>query len=284
MESSNECKHCGESFVPTCHKSRQVFCCSQCRTKHHNAKRYAPPNDACIQCGGAIDLLKNRGKHRKFCGADCRKTYHSAQEAQRKREQREQPRICKNCGKEFLPVWESGMLPRYCSDECRVDFWKEYRKVAPTPEEAPTECGYCGRTLESAGQKYCNRVCYRLGTARARGERRCSWCDKILSKKARSVQKYCCKSCASAARNLSKSRGSVGRCITARNPGAWRQQLTELSKKTPHAPPKAGVFCLFAIKLTLSAQIHWQTSYVISLSATHSMETSMCFAVIQTHS
>jgi len=151
--------------------------------------------------------------------------------AEKKREERQTPRVCPNCGKEFLPRWEKGSLPRFCGDGCRVEWWREYHKANPSLEEPNTTCGYCGREMDIREGKYCSRACYRLGAARVRGERRCAWCGKMLPKKAWDVRKYCCNACAAAAWSLSKRTGPRRRCITTRNPGAWRKQLAELTRK-----------------------------------------------------
>ena len=257
MGATYECKWCGVRFEPTCHISRQIYCSSKCRLKYNNTKRYTPPNDECVYCGCRIERRENSGRNRKFCGESCRKTHHREQAAQRKRAFRSQPRVCPFCGREFLPVWESGMLPRFCSDECRVAWWKEYNKIAPEPAATPAQCGYCGKALETSDRKYCNRACYRLGIARVRGERCCVWCGKILSKKARGNQKYCSASCAGAAAYRSKLEEPVRHGVTAKNPAAWRKQLIELSKNETFSHKKIGGFCLSATELALSAQTYW---------------------------
>ena len=226
MGATYECKWCGAGFEPTCHTSRQIYCSSGCRIKSNNAGRYAPPNDACVYCAGKIERLFSCGKYRKFCSDRCRKAYHAEKAAQKKRELRAQPRVCPFCGREFILMWQMGGTARFCSDECRVNFWKEYHKVTPGPLETPTECGYCGKALEVSGRKYCSRACYRLGAARARGERCCVWCGKILPKNSKR-RKYCSKSCAGASSRHSNLEESSRCSIKARNPLVWRKQLRE---------------------------------------------------------
>ena len=114
------CKNCGQEFEPTCHQSRQVFCSTECRIKYHNRKRYAPPGEVCMECGKAL-AQGSVGANRKLCGDACRINYRYRKQQERKREERQKPRVCPNCGKEFVPIWEKGGTPRFCSDACRIE-------------------------------------------------------------------------------------------------------------------------------------------------------------------
>jgi hypothetical protein len=185
-----------------------------------------------------LEQNRQHGRNRKFCGDACRQANHTKKMAEKKRAERQTPRICPACGKEFQPMWEKGALPRFCSDECRIAWWREYHKLTPSPEETNTTCAYCGREMDRREGKYCSRVCYRLGAARVRGERCCDWCGKTLPQKARVGQKYCCPSCAAAAWNLSNHTGPRRRCITARNSQAWHRQLAMLTQKAVVEPQK----------------------------------------------
>ena len=50
------CLNCGQEFEPTCHKTRQKFCCAACRQKYHNARRYYNvPVNICPECGCEIN-------------------------------------------------------------------------------------------------------------------------------------------------------------------------------------------------------------------------------------
>ena len=224
------CKNCGKAFEPTCHQSRQVFCSTECRIKYHNRKQYAPPEDKCVECGKALEQ-GSVGANRKFCGDACRISYHYRKQQERKRAERQKPRICPNCGREFVPMWEKGS-PRFCSDECRIDWWREYNKVRPDGEKRNTNCAYCGKALKNGNEKYCSRTCYRLGSAYVRGERRCQWCGKLLGPKARTGQKYCSTGCSASARKYEENAGQMKSSITTRKDGVWRKQLAELARGT----------------------------------------------------
>lgn len=200
--------------------------------------RYAPPGNICMECGEPLDQKIQRGRNRKFCGDGCKKAYHVKKMLEKKRIERQKPRVCPNCGKDFVPVWEKGGLPRFCSDECQIDWWHEYHRLHPNLEEPNTTCAYCGKELSGQNEKYCNRACYRLGAARVRGERRCEWCGKLLPKKARVGQKYCCPTCAAASWKLNNRTGRRRRCITASNPAAWHLHLADLAQKAAIEPKK----------------------------------------------
>ena len=239
MDQPRECLCCGKAFEPTCHVSRQKYCSRACCVKYNNARRYVPPGNACLHCGASLEQSLQRGRNRKFCGDVCRNAYHGQKLAEKKRAAHNAPRICPNCGREFRAAWETGMPPRFCSDECRVEWWREYHKTHVNPDEPLKNCAYCGRELEIRGRKYCSRVCYRLGAARARGERICPVCGKLLPKKAHSGRKYCSQACATAAWSLNnRPDGPRRRCITTGNPGAWRRQLAELARNSAPEPKK----------------------------------------------
>ena len=64
-----QCLNCGQPFEPTCHITRQKFCCDACRHKYNNAKRhYDVPVDICPGCG---DIMRKETPS--FC-ADNAKT------------------------------------------------------------------------------------------------------------------------------------------------------------------------------------------------------------------
>jgi endogenous inhibitor of DNA gyrase (YacG/DUF329 family) len=153
MEEELTCLQCGKVFKPTCHVSRQKYCSRECCVKYNNAKRYVPPNNACVHCGALLTQSVSRGKNRRFCGDACRITYHAQKRAEKKREAHNAPRICPNCGKEFRATWETGTVPRFCSDECRVVWWKEYHKAHGGDEEQHANCAYCGKELEGRTKK-----------------------------------------------------------------------------------------------------------------------------------
>ncbi len=227
----HKCENCGKTFEPTCHKSRQRFCSSECRVKYHNSKRYAPPGNACAECGAKLDPIISKGRNRRYCSDECRKLHNRKKLAEKKQAARNTPRVCPNCGREFLPMFEHGPVAKFCCDECRIEWWKEYHRVTPEEGERRETCAYCGGRLKPGDKEYCSRVCYRLGSAQKRGEGRCGWCGKLLKKKARKGQKYCSTRCAALAWTLSEriDAGYEG-FARIKEPEQWRRQLTELAR------------------------------------------------------
>ena len=66
---------------------------------------------------------------------------------------------CEFCG-EILKNPHTGRRRRFCSDECRMNYWKGHRaELKKNPKAIYTmECPYCHKTFESYGnktRKYC---------------------------------------------------------------------------------------------------------------------------------
>ena len=173
-----QCLNCGQPFEPTCHITRQKFCCDACRHKYHNAKRhYDVPVDICPGCGDIVEQSGERGRRRRFCSDQCRVKYH-ARKVMERRQAREQKAICPNCGKEFQAEWGTGKQRRFCSDPCRIEWWAAYHKANPSTEEPAETCAACGAPLQGKqkGQKYCSRFCYLLAMDQTHVEGNCQWC------------------------------------------------------------------------------------------------------------
>ena len=133
---------------------------------------------------------------------------------------------------------ERAMAAKFCSDECRIEWWMEYHRVTTEEGERRETCAYCGGRLKPGDKEYCSRVCYRLGSAQKRGEGRCGWYGKLL-KKARKGQKYCSTRCAAQALTLIErmDAGYEG-FARAKDPELWRRQLTELARGWGRKEPK----------------------------------------------
>lgn len=67
--------------------------------------------------------------------------------------------LCKNCGAQ-ISVLEHRRPRQFCSDKCRVAYW---RKMHPERTVYSLTCKNCGTLFESKGsrqQKYCSHSCY----------------------------------------------------------------------------------------------------------------------------
>ena len=125
-----QCLNCGQSFEPTCHITRQKFCCDACRHKYNNAKRhYDVPVDICPGCGDIVEQSGERGRRRRFCSDQCRVKYHARKVMERRQAREQTKAICPNCGKEFQAEWGTGKQRRFCSDPCRIEWWAAFSRT-----------------------------------------------------------------------------------------------------------------------------------------------------------
>ena len=230
-----KCLNCGQEFEPTCHKTRQKFCCDACRHRYHNARRrYEVPVDICPECGGRVEQSGERGQRRRFCSDQCRVNYHARKQAERRRAREKPKTICPNCGKEFRVEWGPGKQRRFCSDECRIAWWDAYHKANPREEEPTGQCVMCGAPLTAGqrGQTYCSRFCYLLAMDQTHMEGTCQWCGRPIPTTTGQERKYCSRECAVAGRNtlrrFRKGRNHIGQAEAE----LWRQKLTKASQNT----------------------------------------------------
>ena len=52
-----QCLNCGQPFEPTCHITRQKFCCDACRHKYNNVKRHY---DVPVKFARAVEISWSR--------------------------------------------------------------------------------------------------------------------------------------------------------------------------------------------------------------------------------
>ena len=227
------CLNCGQEFEPTCHKTRQKFCCDACRQKYHNARRYYNvPVNICPECGVEVEQSGERGKRRRFCSDRCRIKYHTKRRAERSRA-RERPKgICPNCGKEFQVEWGTGKQRRFCSDGCRISWWDAYHKANPSADPPAEQCEMCGAPLtgRKRGQRYCSRSCYLLAVEQTHTEGVCQWCGEAIPMTTGQERKYCSRECAAAGRyglrGARKGRNRIGEAEAE----LWHQKLRQAAE------------------------------------------------------
>lgn len=80
------------------------------------------------------------------------------------KERMEQGKACLNCGRD-LKQPATGRKRKFCSDECRREWWKEHSDSIQRKESAYYEktCVYCGKSFKVYGnknRKYCSHNCY----------------------------------------------------------------------------------------------------------------------------
>jgi endogenous inhibitor of DNA gyrase (YacG/DUF329 family) len=70
--------------------------------------------------------------------------------------------VCQQCG---LPIAQQPgrKARRFCSDTCRLAWWKVHPECVSRKAVYTRVCGHCGRTFESYGnkaRKFCSHSCY----------------------------------------------------------------------------------------------------------------------------
>lgn len=224
------CINCGQEFIPTCHITRQKYCCDACRQKYNNAKRrYDVPLEQCPECGNLVEQSGERGTRRRFCSDQCRIKYHEKKQAERRRGRERPKALCPNCGKEFQAEWGPGKQRRFCSDVCRMDWWSAYHKANPGEAESAETCAACGAQLQGRqrGQKYCSRFCYLLAMDETHTEGRCRWCGRPIATSAGQERSYCSRECAVAGRYALRGFHKGSRRISAADIASWQEKLTQ---------------------------------------------------------
>jgi predicted nucleic acid-binding Zn ribbon protein len=82
-------------------------------------------------------------------------------------------RNCTNCGKEISVDDKRGRKPKFCCEECRINWWKNNSDKRNKSERAwySFKCRNCGKEFKVYGnksRKYCSIKCsteYRFGSA-----------------------------------------------------------------------------------------------------------------------
>ena len=72
--------------------------------------------------------------------------------------------LCRHCGRPLIQTPHK-KAKRYCSDKCRMAWWKENEAKLNKKAFYRIVCQHCGSVFESygkAGRKYCSRGCYAI--------------------------------------------------------------------------------------------------------------------------
>ena len=72
--------------------------------------------------------------------------------------------LCRYCGKPLIQTPHK-KVKRYCSDHCRMAWWKANEAQLNKKAYYRLVCQHCGTVFESygnAGRKFCSRQCYAL--------------------------------------------------------------------------------------------------------------------------
>ena len=142
-----KCAQCGELFIPA--KKGQQFCSGRCRDRYYYKEKLSH-SPRCVICGSVIPGGSGGSK---YCSKKCQDEAHK--------------KICKECGKEFIPKCGDGYKEdaQFCSVECAnnaqrdktVYICKECGKPFHRRNRFEDQCLFCSRTCAI---KYRNRELY----------------------------------------------------------------------------------------------------------------------------
>ena len=228
MAEELKCQNCGKGFIPTCHITRQKYCSNECRYRYNNAKRYYKGEvNICPECGETVEQReRGAGRWRRFCSDRCRVKYNQRKIKERRAAKGRLSQVCPNCGKEFQPEWKTGSR-KYCSDACRIEWWREYHKANPPEAEPAKECLICGGQLKGAGGTYCSRFCYLLAMDQTHVEETCEWCGATFTDTSGQGRRYCSRRCAVSGRFTQKGVRRGKRRISADSIEEWKEKLIQ---------------------------------------------------------
>ena len=210
-QSERHCKHCGQELEKGQGKGGQqrYYCSDACRVMYwrqqdslrREAERWQQEEKVCPNCGKRFREAPGYG-HRKYCSAACRREY-NARLALETHTGEGKP-ICPYCGGQFEYSRSSGGQRRkYCSDECRVAYWREHQHLVQHKVVRRAVCQHCGQEFEDCrtqGRKYCSRECYEKHLETLQEIVVCLVCGKMFPASKKQRRKYCSQACMAVSR------------------------------------------------------------------------------------
>ena len=82
----------------------------------------------CPECGKKFPI-NDKGRHRRFCSAECREEYYRKQK-DRSAWPSARTAVCPQCGKEFTATREQKHKRVYCSHRCAAIAWRKRERAA----------------------------------------------------------------------------------------------------------------------------------------------------------
>ena len=180
----------------------------------------------CRNCGKGFSPTCHITRQ-KYCSDACRYRYNNA-----KRHYNVPVNICPECGDKVEQEGGPGRWRRFCSDGCRIEWWREYHKANPPEDEPAKECAMCGARLtgKNRGKKYCSRFCYLLAADRGHSEEICEWCGEKFLDSSGQGRRYCSRSCSISARYTQQGVCRGKRRISADSLEEWKAKLTQAAR------------------------------------------------------
>jgi len=81
--------------------------------------------------------------------------------------------VCPECGKTLTHIPHK-RKKRFCSDKCRLAWWKAHPEALKRKAVYSFVCAFCGSAFKSYGnvkRKYCSRACFGSAFSKARSEK-----------------------------------------------------------------------------------------------------------------
>ena len=205
------CKHCRQVFEREKGKGGQQrrYCSDACRVAYwrrqdslrRQATRSQQEEKVCPNCGKRFHDAPGYG-HRKYCCETCRREYNAGLAMETiKRDSRP---TCQYCGGQFeYSRGSGGQRRKYCSDACRLAYWREHRHLIQHKAVRRVACQHCGKEFEDCGnrpRKYCSRECYTKHLETLQEIVTCLVCGRMFLASKKQRRKYCSQACMAVSR------------------------------------------------------------------------------------
>ena len=269
-----ECKNCGATFEPTCHKTRQKFCSAACRFRYNNAKRdyrsgalgfsQEQALNCCKYCGCEV-AQTNLGLPKSYCSEHCMQAWWDEQKELNKRPEKI-PKPRKKRG----PPKSSGKKNEP-PEQPKKQSWHPMQE--PLEETPSGSCPQCGKEIyqraKSKPRKFCSEKCryawwrvHRfLGNSKAFNIHICQYCGREFEAYGNTKRKYCDRDCYDAARGCRRKgllprKGSLisARVLVPRRTYTeqdWRLRLQKISDAWEEKPDRRIILVCGTTKLLL---------------------------------
>ena len=155
--SKKECPACGVTFKAEGRQKQRRFCSDACRIRYYNGQRNpeGPSEKECPACG-IMFKASGRGQQRVYCSDACRIKHGRKQRTEQRRSMAcAEEKACPQCGKVFQTTQRGVKQKRFCSAECKANYWTDQRCPGRHDEKI---CRACGAQFkrEYRKQYYCS--------------------------------------------------------------------------------------------------------------------------------
>ena len=128
VEMPGKCPKCGSRILKRTSKKGYVFYACERGPDCGFITWDVPTKGICPECGKKFPL-NDKGRHRRFCSAECREEYYRKQK-DRSAWPSARTAVCPQCGKEFTATREQKHKRVYCSHRCAAIAWRKRERAA----------------------------------------------------------------------------------------------------------------------------------------------------------